>query len=299
MIDDYRIRTFLAVAEHGNFTRAARELSLTQPAVTLQIKSLEQELGVSLFDRSGNKIALSEAGKLLLPHAESVHAIALQVRQEIDELSGELKGSLKIGASTTIAHYVVPQMVARFAQRHRKIEFKLLSGNTEQVVDMLEAGQVEIGIIEGVVQRRNLKFELFCRDEIVLIVPADGLWSGAAGDVWTLEQLKLAPLILREPGSGTRSTVERLLKEKGLEMGELNILMETDSSETIKSAVAGGLGVGMVSRFAIARELELKQLTVATLESGPLSRDFQYVLLRDRQLSSIARGFKRFSLAER
>lgn len=297
MIEDYRIKTFLEVARQGNFTRAAEVLSLTQPAVTLQIKSLEQELGASLFDRSGQKITLSEAGRLLLPHAEAVHKIAEQARDEIATLGGEHTGQLTIGASTSIAQYVVPQLVGRFAQKHKKVQFKLLSGNTEQIADMVEAEEVDLGLVEGVVTRRNIKLELLCEDEIVLIVPVDDSWHGAANDVWTLEQLKSAPLILREAGSGTRSTIERALKDAGVSLAELNILMEMDSTEAIKAAVASGLGVSLVSQTAIAKELQLQLLATAPMDIGAIKRSFQFVLPRDKQLSAMSMAFKRFAMA--
>ncbi len=268
---------------------------MTQPAVTLQIKSLEQELGCALFDRSGQKIALTDAGRLLLPHAEAIQKIAETAREEISALQGEERGNLIIGASTTIAQYVLPQMVGSFAQKHPKVAFKLLSGNTELIAEWVEEGRVDLGLVEGHVPRRSLKPELLCQDEIVLIIPKDDTWAPASRQPWTLDDLKLAPLIMRESGSGTRSTVEKVLKDAGLSVADLNILMEMDSTEAIKAAVASGLGVAFVSVSALKNEIALDQLHMARLEIGAIKRNFDFVLSRDKNLSRLAMSFKRFA----
>lgn len=296
MIEDYRLRTFLEVARQGNFTRAAEVLSLTQPAVTLQIKSLEQELGCALFDRSGQKIVLSQSGQMLLPHAEAVHRIAEQAREELAGLGQEHSGQLRIGASTTIAQYVVPELVARFAQKHRKVHFHLISGNTEHIADKLESGEIDLGLVEGPVTRKRIKVEDYRLDELVLIVSGDSNWQELASQAWSLEQIKLAPLIMRESGSGTRSVIEKAFKGGGLKTSDLNILLEMDSTEAIKSAVAAGLGVAIVSLSAISKELQLGLLKTVPLEI-PIRRDFTFVTDRDKPTASMVQAFKRFARA--
>src|SRR6266404_725975 len=256
-MENFRLKVFRTVADTLNFRQAAEALYLTQPAVTLQIKALEEELGVPLFDRTENRVALTEAGRILLTHAKKVEALTAVARQELARLVGEEEGDLSAGASTTIAQYLLPKLIGEFQRSNPKIRLSLLSANTEKIVVGVLDGTLAIGLIEGPSLHRDLGEESFVADEIVVVVPSKHEWVGHQVEV---QQLCKAPLILREKGSGTRRVVEAALKAAGIQMKHTRIIMELDSTEAIKSAVEAGLGVGFVSRRAIQKEVKLDTL---------------------------------------
>ena len=302
MLLDSRLRTFCEVARLGNFTRAAQLLNMTQPAVTLQIKSLEQDLGIALFDRSGRRISLTAAGRILLAAAEELERISKGCVQEINSLKTELCGELTVAASTTLGQYVLPVVFGRFACSNPLVRFKLRIGNTEEVGNWVESRQVDLGLVEGNLQRRTLKTEFYAEDEIVLITPVQGELhepdhSCVAG-LWSLESLKSVPLILRESGSGTRSVVEKYLESWGVSISDFNVLMELASTEAIKSAVEEGLGVSFVSIAALRKETSQKELSVARVERGAIRRDFQFVYLREGGMAPLTNSFIRFARAQ-
>lgn len=176
-LENFRLKVFRAVAEHLNFRKAAEHLFLTQPAVTLQIQALESDLGVQLFDRSANRVALTQQGSILLRYARKMAALASEAEQDLGTQDGRSSGELFLGASTTIAQYVIPRLIGAFLDEHPRVQLSLHSGNTEEIVKLLLAGKVSIGLIEGPARARGVHTEPFMRDELVLIVPSD---TGAA-----------------------------------------------------------------------------------------------------------------------
>lgn len=306
MLQDSRLRTFCQVARLGNFTRAAQFLNMTQPAVTLQIKSLEQDLGIALFDRTGKAISLTAAGQILLASAEEMERISKACVQEINNLKAELCGELTVACSTTLGQYVLPVVFGRFARANPLVRLKLRLGNTEEVAQLVEARLADLGLVEGSLHRRSLKTELYAEDEIVLITPAQGEFHepgpdracACAGGLWSLEALKAVPLILRESGSGTRSVVEKYLESWGVSLLELNVLMELASTEAIKASVEEGLGVAFVSIAALNKEAAGKELSVARLERGAIRREFQFVYLREGGRAPLTNSFMRFARAK-
>ena len=176
-LDNFRLVVFRAVAEQLSFRKAAEELYLTQPAVSLQIKALEEDIGVQLFDRTGAHIALTEAGGILLRCSQQAHALLVQAENEIAALSQEFAGQLALGASTTIAQYVLPRLLGMFAREHPRVHPTLISGNTEQIVAAVESRKIALGLIEGPARSRGVKLEPFLRDELALIVPAAHEWA--------------------------------------------------------------------------------------------------------------------------
>ena len=205
-LENFRLVVFRKVAEQRSFRKAAEELYLTQPAVSLQIKALEEDLGIQLFDRSGAHIELSPAGKVLLACAGQVSSLLVQAEQDIAALSGDQGGELALGASTTIAQYVLPRLLGEFCREHPRVRPTMISGNTEQVVDALEKQRIVLGFIEGPVRRRDVKTEPFLRDELILIVPAAHEWAERA--TIASAEIGTIPLLMRERGSGTRLVIE-------------------------------------------------------------------------------------------
>jgi len=213
-LENFRIVVFRAVAEQLSFRKAGEELYLTQPAVSLQIKALEEDLGVQLFDRSGAHIALTGAGRVLLEHAKQVHALVVEAEEQIASLSGEHAGQLALGASTTIAQYVLPRLLGEFCKEHPRVHPTLIGGNTEQIVEALEKQKIALAFIEGPARSRDVKTIPFLQDELVLIVSTAHEWAERA--TASCADLCAAPLLMRERGSGTRHVIELALARQGI-----------------------------------------------------------------------------------
>lgn len=294
-LENFRLVVFRAVAERGSFRRAAEELYLTQPAVSLQIKALEEELGVQLFDRTGVKIALTTAGSVLLRYAVESRELFATAEREIASISGEQAGTLALGASTTIAQYVLPSLLGAFRKHYPRVAITLVSGNTETIVHALEAQSIALGLLEGPAHSRDIHAVPFLVDELVLIAPAAHEWS-ERGAI-RAEELAEAPLLLREPGSGTRNVVETALVRAGIKRSALNVVMELDSTESIKSAVEAGLGVGFVSEWALARDARIgTNFRKISVEGMRIERDLSIASLAHSRQHDIAQTFRHFLL---
>jgi len=284
------LRVFRAVAEHLSFRKAAEHLLLTQPAVTLQIKALEDSLGVRLFDRSGRGISLTSQGALLLSYAKQIAELADRVERELDAAGGEVSGDLSIGVSTTISQYVLPWLLGAFLAENTRVRFALHSGNTREIVEMVLEGKASIGMIEGPAGTRSVRSEPFMDDELVLITSPD------AGDKFSKEQLLASTLLMREQGSGSRQVVEMALTKAGLRLKAFRNVIDLDSTEAIKSGVEAGLGVAFVPRRAIAKELELHALKVASVPGIDARRQFTLVSRAGPEPQGAAGAFRRFVL---
>lgn len=295
-IENFRLVVFRAVAEQQSFRKAAEELFLTQPAVSLQIKALEEDLGVQLFDRTGSRIALTPAGVTLLDYAQRVHALLVQAEQQVTALSGEHAGHLALGASTTIAQYVLPRLLSGFCREHPRVQPSLISGNTEHIVAAILQQQIALGFIEGPTHSRDVKTEPFLVDELVLIAPAAHEWA-ERGSI-SAEELPTAPLLMRERGSGSRRVLELALERHHIKRTSLRIAMDLDSTEAIKSAVEAGLGAGFVSRWAIAKDLRNgKSFKIVPVESLRIRREFLIAYASSPGPQGLAQEFRRFVLS--
>lgn len=271
MIENFRIRVFRTVAKHLNFSRAAEELLLTQPAVTQQIKALEDEFGVSLFDRGRGHIQLTPGGQALVPFADKMKVLSEEAVRAVAAAYGEQSGELALGASQTIAYYLLPALIASFRKSHPKVHVTVQSGNTDAMLEALIAGRIQIALVEGPEQRKDLHIEPFMEDQMVLVVPASHKW---AGQEITIAMLQAEPLLMREFGSGSRRVVEQALSANGLKAKDIQISMEFDSTEGLLSAVQAGLGVTFVSRWAVHNQLALGTLKAASVKELKLSRWF-------------------------
>ena len=291
-VENFRLKVFRAVAKHLNFRRASEELYLTQPAVTLQVKTLEQQLGVQLFDRSGIHISLTPAGNLLLKYARKIADLESAAAAALQEFGGEQRGELRIGASLTIAQYVLPHVLGEFQQQHPQVRPLLTTCNTEQVLEALVAHEVALGFIEGPTLRRDVKTEAFLEDEIVLMAPAAHEWSDR-GFVEP-EELKSERLLMRERGSGTRRVVEIALQKRGIKPKQLNIAMEFDSTEGITTAVEAGLGLGFASLWSIRKEIQLGTLRIVPVRDVRITRPLSVAYPLGQEPQGTALAFLRF-----
>ena len=296
-LENFRLAVFRAVAEHMSFRKAAEDLYLTQPAVTFQIKALEEDLAVQLFDRTGPHVALTPAGGTLLRRAIEAKAVLDRAEQEIAALSGEYEGSLALGVSTTISQYVLPRLLRAFLSEYPRVRPSVATGNTEQIVESIVAHRVQLGLIEGPARSREVVCVPFLEDEMALIVPAAHEWAGRSSIACS--ELVLTPLLLREQGSGSRRVVELAMDRCGLKRKQLQVAMELDSTEAIKSAVEAGLGVGFVSRWAIAKDSRTgQQFTVVPVVGLEVRRNFLLASPAGPELRGPAGEFRRFLLAQ-
>jgi DNA-binding transcriptional LysR family regulator len=280
-----------------SFRRAGEELYLTQPAVTLQIKALEEELGVPLFDRTGRQIALTPAGAVLLKYVRQIERLLAVAEQEIAGLRGKVAGELRIGVSTTIAQYVLPRMLGEFHKKNPQVCLMVESGNTEEMVNALREKRIALGLIEGPARRGNVREEPFLDDELVLLVPASHEWAGS-GPI-QVAQLADAPLLMREQGSGSRRVIEQALEKAGVKLKSLKIALELDSTEAIKSAVEAGLGVGFASRWATYKEAEMGTLHEVEIQGLRILRRFTLLYPSGPEPNGAAGAFRRFALERR
>lgn len=290
-LENFRLKVFRAVAEHLNFRKAAEHLFLTQPAITLQIKALENDLGVRLFDRSANRVTLTAQGSILLSYANKIAHLAAEAQQKLSSDDGQFSGGLSLGVSTTIAQYVLPRLIGAFLSEHPRVQLSLHSGNTEEVVKLLVDGKVSIGLIEGPARERGVYVEPFMRDELVLIAPPI---SDAAR--FSPQQLLASSLLMREQGSGSRRVVETALEKAGFKLKDFKSVMDLDSTEAIKSAVEAGLGIGFVSRWAISKELELGALMTAQIRGLQIARDFSLVTRSGPEQHGASEAFRAFAI---
>jgi LysR family transcriptional regulator, transcriptional activator of the cysJI operon len=290
-LENFRLKVFRTVAEHLNFRKAAEHLFLTQPAVTLQIKALENDLGVRLFDRTGGRVSLTGQGVVLPGYANKIADLVSQAERDLGTGDGNVSGELSLGVSTTIAQYVLPRLLRAFLDEHPNVQFSLHSGNTSEIVQLLLDGKVSVGLIEGPARDRGVRCEPFMEDELVLVTPRD-----FELDHLSRSQFLALSLLMREHGSGSRRVVETALEKAGFKLKTFKKVMDLDSTEAIKSAVEAGLGVGFVSRWAISKELELSALKVAQVSGVRVTRHFTLVSRTGPALQGAAGALRTFAL---
>ena len=290
-LENFRLKVFRAVAEQLSFHKAAKQLFLTQPAVTLQIKALEDDLGIRLFDRAGGHVSLTSQGAVLFRYAQKLATLASEAEQELAATQGQLAGILALGVSTTIAQYVLPRLIAAFLAEQPRVNLSLHSGNTEAIVQLLIQEKVSIGLIEGPSREQGVRIEPFMPDELVLIAPPD-----FESDRLSRDRLVTSSLLLREQGSGSRRVVESALEKAGVALKSFEKVMDLDSTEAIKSAVEAGLGVGFVSRWAISKELELRALKIVPVDGVKITRQFSLALRTGPAPQGTVSAFRTFAL---
>jgi LysR family transcriptional regulator, transcriptional activator of the cysJI operon len=293
-MENFRLKVFRAVAEQQSFRKASERLNLSQPAVSQNVHALEEELGVRLFDRSGNRVRLTQAGTVLLRYARRSAQLAREALDALAKIAGEPRGELRLGASTTVAQYILPRMLGAFQKQYPQITLSVTSGNTEHIVELLLQGRIAMGIIEGPASSRELHKTRFLEDRMVLIVPRGHPWT-ALREI-PIDSLKDVPLLMREPGSGSRRVVELALKRKGLKLGQLNVAMDLDSTEAILSGVEAGLGVGFVSQWAIGKEVRLGTLKPVRITGLEIVRDLTLIQRSGPSPDGAAGAFERFAL---
>lgn len=292
---DFRLKVFYTVAKRLNFTKAAAELFITQPAVTKHIRELEDLYKVTLFERSGNKrIRITAAGGVLLQYAEKLMATYNELEFDMNQLMQRYSGTLRIGGSNTVAQYVIPGVLAQFHNKFKEIEVHLLSGNTEQIEQSLLAGEIDAGIVEGRHRDPEIRYQEYMRDELVLVCRSTNRM--VKGELAGPEALKCLPLLMREPGSGTLEVIVHSLKPFNIGLPDLRVEMQLGGTESIKSYLMGSDSFAFLSVQSILKELRYQELRIIDIKGLTMERPF-YFIQRHGQLSSLAELFQRFITA--
>lgn len=274
---DFRLKVFYTVALRLNFTKAATELYITQPAVSKHIQELEETYKTKLFERNGSKIALTPAGEILLKHTKEIFEIYREIDFEMSSLISERQGLLRLGASTTISQYIISPVLARFHQKQKDIKVNLLNGNTEQIENALINKEIEIGIVEGQSKNQSIKYIPFLKDELVLVCSSKN--SFVKQNEISVNDLKSMKFITRERGSGTLEVIEFALKNVGLKFSDLQIEMQLGSTESIKSYLLNSDCFAFMSIHAVSKELKNKELIVLDVEKLSIERYFYIITL--------------------
>ncbi|NVO33350.1 LysR substrate-binding domain-containing protein [Hymenobacter lapidiphilus] len=291
---DFRLQVFQAVARHLSFTKAARDLYISQPAVTKHVRELESAYQQRLFERRGNRISLTAAGALLLAHADDITARHEQLAEQLRSLRGEAAGRLRLGASTTLAQYELPALLPGFQARYPQIELTLLNANSEQIASALLAGQLDLGFVEGRAKSRDLHYEPLLADELVAVRRATP--AGPPPAPLPLAEALAHPLVLRERGSGTLEVLEFALREQKIRLADLRVIFYFDNTEAIKTYLeAAPEALGFVSRRALTRELAAGRLELVPITGLHLPRQFEALWVQGQPLSRPAELFWRYT----
>jgi len=272
---DFRLKVFYTVAQRLNFTRAAEELFITQPAVTKHIHEIETYYKTQLFQRNGTRIKLTPAGAALLEHAERLFEIYRNIEFELAAINQNAKGTMRIGASTTVAQYVLPKYLASFKQKFPDIKIALTANNTEHIENALIASKIDFGIIEGQSKRPQLKYTTFLKDEIVLCTRTGNPFLKK--QTISLTMLKDLPLLMREQGSGSQEVIAAALKKAGVIISKLKVEMVLESTESIKSYLSHSDCFAFLSIHSIVKELKSNELTIIDIKDLGIERAFYFV----------------------
>ncbi|MEW6739758.1 MAG: selenium metabolism-associated LysR family transcriptional regulator [Nitrospirota bacterium] len=282
-MEDHKLKVFCTVAETKSFSKTSEIIHLTQPAVSLQIQALEEIYETKLFDRSSSFINLTPAGEILYKYAKDILNLYAEAEKEIGKITGLIKGSITIGASTTIGNYVLPTVIADFKKTHPKIKINVFIGNTKRIVDLLNSGGVDIGLVEGETSKHKMKTEPIITDELTFIVPPFHPW--AKKKVVSILEVTKEPFILREEGSGTRQMIEKYLLSHGINTGDMRIALVLGSTESIKEAVESGMGISIVSKWAARKEVKYGSLKLITPKEEKIIRNFSLIMQKSAVLS--------------
>ncbi|MEL6674882.1 MAG: LysR family transcriptional regulator [Bacteroidota bacterium] len=290
---DTRLKVFKAVADQLSYTRAARVMKISQPAVSKHIAKLEAQFGKALINREGGRISLTPEGELLLSYANRILDLYKTLEQDFLALDDQFPPHLVMGASTTISQYILPKDLSELKKLYPSLEITLINGNTEKIEQLVLDKQIDLGFTEGKSVNPYLHYESYRADEIVLATRVSSQLRKK--DEVRFEELKKLPMIIREPGSGTRKVIESALSQKGIEPDDLNVEMVLGSTEGIKSYLLNTEAYAFLSIHAILDELKTNQLRIIEVKKLDIKRHFQYVYLHGHATHPIKMIQKIFS----
>jgi DNA-binding transcriptional LysR family regulator len=286
----HQLEIFYAVAQRSSITRAAAQLHLTQPAVSLQIRALEKACGLLLFERGGPQLRLTQAGEALHRCAVSILSTRDEARRLMGELGAATKGKLVLGGNTTGGMYLLPRLVRAFREKYPETEITFQVDHTERLYESALQNVLDMALVGGPTTDKRFGIEPICGDNVVLIASPSHRFA-ASGAV-ALKELKNEPCIVPQLGSRTRQLVERRLKAAGV---TLNVVMQLPGTEAVKKAVEANLGIGFVSSYAVEREAALGDLAVVAVDGFQITRNMELIYRHQKYFSPVAERFRQFA----
>ena len=292
LMQDHKLRVFCAVAETKSFSKASELIHLTQPAVSLQVQAMEELYETRLFDRSGNTINLTPAGEILYKRAKEILALYAEAQENISEITGSIKGSLSIGANTTIGNYVLPSIISAFKRKVPQVHISLMVSNARTIIEKLNAGEIDVALVEGDVSKQRFSVDILLSDELVVIMSPAHPWADRR-NVPGMDLIK-EPLILREEGSGTRQIILKHLEDHGIKLDHLRIALVLGSTEAIKSAVEEGMGISIISAWAARQAIKHGIIKAMTFKDVKFHRNFSIISPKRNYCTHTAKEFLSF-----
>ncbi len=270
---DYRDTVFMSVAENLNFSKAAEDLFISQPAVTKHIKELESKLEITLFERKGNKVYLTQAGELTYNYLKEIKKKYDDLEFELGKLNQTFKGKLRIGASSTISQYLIPPVLAAFYKRYPDIQLYLFNGNSFEMEQKLVKNEIDIVLVENYSSHSDIYYSDFLNDEIIVVTGAQSIYAKKINI--SIQDFQQIPLVLREKGSGTLEVIKKLLSDNKIDIEKLNIFLHLGSTEAIKNFLVDFDGIALVSEKSIEKEIQLKTLKILKVKNLSIDRKFR------------------------
>ncbi len=292
---DFKILVFISAARHLNFTRAAKEMNISQPAVTKNIQELESQAGRNLFERNGHRISLTKAGELFLGHAQKITAAYEDFNCELGIMEGVLTGELRFGASTTLSHFILPEILAAFHLTYPNISLNVLHGNSRKIEDLLSEHVIDFGVVEGLSDNASMKYEIFLKDEVVLVTRAGNPKISNKESITSRELLNLE-FVLREQGSGTNEVIRQAVAHAGIVWQDLFVKVHLASTESIKRFLLGTDCFSFLSVHAVAKELHSGELVLVEVDNFTMERNFYFVRPHG-VIGYLPEAFRRFALS--
>ena len=292
-MDLRQLLTLRTVVDKGSFSHAAEELGISQPAVSFQIRSLEDRIGERLLDRSGRRVTLTDAGRVVDSHARRMLALEADMLRDVAGIADHLSGPLVLGSSTGPGELLLPHLLGGFKRENPEVEVSLVVQDTQAVCDRVLDDEIELGVVGAARPHRGLVFEPFMRDELVVICPPDHPLADE-GEI-TLAGLAAQPLIIQQRGSGVRAVVEAALRAEGIRPRDLEVILELGLQQSARVAVLDGLGVTVISRLAVERDVAEGRLVALEVSGAGLARDFSMVRHAGRTPSRVSKAFVRYA----
>jgi len=291
-LDTHKLKILLKVYELKSFSKAAKQMYLTQPTISQHIQALEVSIGAKLFDRFGKEVRPTRAGDILYRYAKQIISLTGEAKDSLEHFLGKKSGRLVLGASTIPGEYILPTLLGNFKQHYPAIKLTLRIADTEGVVDDLINNKTEMGIVGAKIRNPRLQFSRFFDEELVVVVPrGHRWWNRSSVDV---PELAAEQFIMREPGSGTRTSMEKSLHAMGLSPEQMNIIAEMGSTTAVKQAVKAQLGISIMSELAIADEIQQKTLKKISIKNTNLQRTFYIIREKKRTLSPLCKALLDF-----
>ncbi len=285
--------TFCAVVDRGSFSAAAEELGISQPAVSAQIRSLEERLGQRLLDRNGRRVSLTEAGHVLEASARRMIALQGELEREMGEVGEQIAGRLQLGSSTGPGELLLPRLLGKFRRAHPEVTVSLVVHDTQTICDRVFDGELELGIVGAARPQRGLEYAPFLRDELVVITPPDHALASRTSI--GLDELARLPLLMQQRGSGVRAVLEEALRAAGVRPQDLDVAMELGLQQSVKAAVLDGLGLTVISRLTVEPEVADGRLVALAIDGHELARDFSVVRAAGRTPTRLTAAFLDFA----